>query len=224
MVNAMRENFNRQLETLNREMTEMGALCENAIESAAKALLYHDEKSAKETMVVEEEINQAERDIESLCLKLLLKQQPVAADLRMVSSALKMITDMERIGDQAADIAGIVRHVEFDEDYDNDYIKKMAKGVSKMVTESVDAFVERSLDMARDVIRRDDEIDDWFKKACGDLAGYIGTNPAKASLALDLMMTAKYLERIGDHAVNVAGWVEFSITGAHNYSAHEAAN
>ena len=213
MVNAMRENFNRQLDTLNREMTDMGSLCESAIESAVRALLRRDEKAAESVAAIEDEINHAERDIEALCLKLLLKQQPVAADLRTVSSALKMITDLERIGDQAADIAEIVRHADFDENYDNEHIRKMATGVSKMVTGSVDAFVERDLDAARDVIRSDDQIDDLFKKACDDLAGYIGKNPKKAAPALDLMMTAKYLERIGDHAVNVAEWVEFSITG-----------
>lgn len=213
MVNAMRENFNRQLDTLNREMTDMGSLCESAIESAVRALLRRDEKAAESVAAIEDEINHAERDIESLCLKLLLKQQPVAADLRTVSSALKMITDLERIGDQAADIAEIVRHADFDENYDNEHIREMATGVSKMVTGSVDAFVERDLDAAKDVIRRDDQIDDLFKKACDDLAGYIGKNPKKAVPALDLMMTAKYLERIGDHAVNVAEWVEFSITG-----------
>ena len=213
MVNAMRENFNRQLDTLNREMTDMGSLCESAIESAVRALLRRDEKAAESVAAIEDEINHAERDIEALCLKLLLKQQPVAADLRTVSSALKMITDLERIGDQAADIAEIVRHADFDENYDNEHIREMATGVSKMVTGSVDAFVERDLDAARDVIRSDDQIDDLFKKACDDLAGYIGKNPKKAAPALDLMMTAKYLERIGDHAVNVAEWVEFSITG-----------
>lgn len=213
MVNAMRENFNRQLDTLNREMTDMGSLCESAIESAVRALLRRDEKAAESVAAIEDEINHAERDIEALCLKLLLKQQPVAADLRTVSSALKMITDLERIGDQAADIAEIVRHADFDENYDNEHIREMATGVSKMVTGSVDAFVERDLDAAKDVIRCDDQIDDLFKKACDDLAGYIGKNPKKAAPALDLMMTAKYLERIGDHAVNVAEWVEFSITG-----------
>ncbi len=213
MVNAMRENFNRQLDTLNREMTDMGSLCESAIESAVRALLRRDEKAAESVAAIEDEINHAERDIEALCLKLLLKQQPVAADLRTVSSALKMITDLERIGDQAADIAEIVRHADFDENYDNEHIREMATGVSKMVTGSVDAFVERDLEAARDVIRRDDQIDDLFKKACADLAGYIGKNPKNAAPALDLMMTAKYLERIGDHAVNVAEWVEFSITG-----------
>lgn len=213
MVNAMRENFNRQLDTLNREMTDMGSLCESAIESAVRALLRRDEKAAESVAAIEDEINHAERDIEALCLKLLLKQQPVAADLRTVSSALKMITDLERIGDQAADIAEIVRHADFDENYDNEHIREMATGVSKMVTGSVDAFVERDLNAAKDVIRRDDQIDDLFKKACADLAGYIGKNPKKAAPALDLMMTAKYLERIGDHAVNVAEWVEFSITG-----------
>ena len=211
----MRDNFNRQLDELNREMTDMGALCESAIEDAVKALLRRDKNAAKSVAAIEEEINRAERDIESLCLKLLLQQQPVAADLRAVSSALKMITDMERIGDQAADIAEIVRHADLDDSFDNEHIKKMADGVSKMVTESVDAFVERDLDAARDVMRRDDDIDRWFKESCAELAEYIGANPQKAASALDLMMTAKYLERIGDHAVNVAEWVEFSVTGEH---------
>lgn len=211
----MRTKFEKQLETLNRELIEMGALCENAIECATRALLEHNTEVADETLGIEDEINQIERDIENLCLKLLLKQQPVATDLRFISSALKMITDMERIGDQAADIAEIVLHTDADLNLGSDHIKRLTKRVSKMVTESVDAYVGKNLELARDVIARDDEVDELFSEVCMDLIKYISDNPQRASVSLDLLMAAKYLERIGDHAVNIAEWVEFSITGVH---------
>lgn len=211
----MRNKFDKQLEVLNKDLIEMGALCENAIDCAVRALLDHDLEVADEAIAIEEEINQVERDIETLCLKLLLKQQPVATDLRLISSALKMITDMERIGDQAADIAEIVMHAEIRGGYNIEHLKKMTKCVSKMVTESVDAFVGRNLDLARDVIARDDEVDALFIAINNDLIKYIKEDTENASTALDLLMVVKYLERIGDHAVNIGEWVEFSITGTH---------
>lgn len=212
----MRNKFERQLEILNSELIEMGALCENAIDCAIRALLNHDSEVANEALAVEDEINQIERDIESMCLKLLLKQQPVATDLRLISSALKMITDMERIGDQAADIAEIVKHGPMKLGRSRQHIEQMTRCVSKMVTESVDAFVGRNLELARDVIARDNEVDALFRKVNSDLIKYITENPEdNASPALDLLMTSKYLERIGDHAENIAEWVEFSITGTH---------
>ena len=173
----MRSKFDRQLDKLNRELIEMGALCENAIDCAIRALLNHDKETADETLSIEEEINQIEKDIEGLCLKLLLQQQPVASDLRLISAALKMITDMERIGDQAADIAEIVIHTELMDGYNSAHIKKMTKAVSKMVTESVDAFVGSNLELAQDVINRDDEVDDLFIEVNNDLIKYITENP-----------------------------------------------
>ncbi len=211
----MRIKFEKQLDYLNRELTEMGALCENAIECAIRALLERDTEMADETMGIEDEINQTERDIENLCLKLLLKQQPVAADLRFISSALKMITDMERIGDQAADIAEIVLHTDADLSLGSAHIKRLTKRVSKMVTESVDSYVGKNLELARDVIARDDEVDKLFCEVCSDLIQDISGNPQRASAALDILMAAKYLESIGDHAVNIAEWVKFSVTGVH---------
>lgn len=211
----MRNKFDSQLNTLNRELIEMGSLCENAIGCAVSALLNHNKDMAKETLSIEDEINQVERDIEGLCLKLLLQQQPVARDLRLISAALKMITDMERIGDQAADIAEIVLHTNSFDDCSSKHIPEMTTCVSKMMTESIDAFVGKNLSLAKDVISRDDEVDELFEKVYNDLKQYIIENSKRASVALDMMMTAKYLERIGDHAVNIAEWVVFSITGAH---------
>lgn len=212
----MRNNFDKQLELLNKNLIEMGAMCENAIACAIDALLSHDLIKADEAISIEVEINEMEREIENLCLKLLLQQQPVARDLRLVSAALKMITDMERIGDQAADIAYIVSRTEFGTGCNSEHIKKMTKAVSKMVTESVDAFVGRNLELARDVIERDDKVDTLFKEVRQDLINYIVENVDEGSMVTDLLMIAKYLERIGDHAVNIAEWVEFSITGEHN--------
>ena len=211
----MRSQFDKQLAQLHRELIEMGALCEQVIALSSQALTNRDTALAEKVAPLDHEIDRKERDIENLCLRLLLQQQPVASDLRLISAALKMITDMERIGDQAADIAEIVIHTELMDGYNSAHIKKMTKAVSKMVTESVDAFVGSNLELAQDVINRDDEVDDLFIEVNNDLIKYITENPQNASAALDLMMTSKYLERIGDHAVNIAEWVEFSITGVH---------
>lgn len=209
----MRNNFDKQLKLLNSELIEMGAMCENAIACAVDALLLHDLSKADEAILIENNINEMEREIENLCLKLILQQQPVARDLRLISAALKMITDMERIGDQASDIAHIVSKTEFGAVYNSEYIEKMTKSVSKMVTESVDAFVGRNLELARDVIRRDDKVDSLFKDVKHELVRCIAENSDEGSAMIDLLMIAKYLERVGDHAVNIAEWVEFSITG-----------
>ena len=198
----MRKTFDQQLEQLGAELTHMGALCETAIASAAQALKNRDTELAKRAIHADQEIDQAERDIERLCLKLLLQQQPVARDLRQISSALKMITDMERIGDQAADISEIVLYIA-----DGYVIPEladigvMARAASTMVTRSVAAY--------------DDEVDELFNRVKEELIELIAKNPGCGQQALDFLMIAKYLERIGDHATNIAEWVEFSILGRH---------
>lgn len=212
----MRSRFDEQLEKLNTALIEMGAMIEYAIENASKALRTRDLDLAREVIAFDRRTDEKEREIETLCLKLLLQQQPVARDLRLISAALKMITDMERISDQAADIAEIVIMLNGDP-----YIKplvdipQMATETIWMVTSAIDAFVEHDLDKARAVVDHDDVVDDLFDRIKADLIGLIGENDANGGQALDLLMIAKYLERIGDHATNIAEWVEFSITGTH---------
>ena len=211
----MRSNFDEQLATLNEELTQMGCLCEQAIALASKALLDKDDKLAREVIAADREVDQKERDVESLCLKLLLRQQPVARDLRQISAALKMITDMERIGDQAADISEIALILK-DRDIEKaDHIAQMAAAAIRMVTDSVDAYVRQDLELARSVIHYDDVVDDLFVRIREDLIAKIAADPTCGGEALDLLMVAKYLERIGDHATNIAEWVEFSILGRH---------
>lgn len=212
----MRKTFDQQLEQLGAELTRMGALCETAIASAAQALKNSDVELARQAIAADAEIDQAERDIERLCLKLLLQQQPVARDLRQISSALKMITDMERIGDQAADISEIVRHISKERfSVELYHIGTMAQATSSMVTRSVEAYVQRDLELAKAVILSDDEVDGLFNEVKAELIQMIAENPGCGEQALDFLMIAKYLERIGDHATNIAEWVEFSILGRH---------
>ncbi len=210
----MRNHFDDQLMALNNELITMGALCENAIAGSVKAMLEGDVGLAASIVRMDREINHKEREIESLCLKLLLQQQPVASDLRLISSALKMITDIERIGDQASDIAEIVTFLSGACGH-NRHIDEMARATIKMVTEALDAFVRRDLELARSVITYDDVVDTLFDKCKKDLIEDIRTAPDDGGRVLDLLMIAKYLERIGDHATNIAEWVEFSITGTH---------
>lgn len=209
----MRNQFDRQLETLHLELIKMGALCEEAISAGVKALLENDRSMAQRAMDREQEIDRSERDIESLCMKLLLQQQPVARDLRTISSALKMISDMERIGDQAADIAEITAHLDLSHLPGQNHIADMTRAAVKMVTDSVDAFVKKDLNMAQGVIQYDDTVDDLFLAVRDELISLVRSDSGHAASALDLLMIAKYLERIGDHAVNVAQWVIYSITG-----------
>ena len=212
----MRNRFDKQLEQLNNDMIMMGALCESAIAQAIKALYENDVANAKQAIENDSEIDQMERDIENMCLKLLLQQQPVARDLRLISSALKMITDMERIGDQAADISGIVIYLN-----GKPYIKslehlpQMAEAAIRMVSGSIDAFINKDLALAREIIAMDDVIDDLFDTIKGELIDLISRNPENGEQAVDLLMIAKYFERIGDHAQNIAEWAEYSITGVH---------
>ena len=213
----MRGFFDEQLELLNTQLIEMGTLIEHSIRSAAEALVSQDIAQAKEAMRCDKKVDEKEREIEALCLKLLLRQQPVARDLRFISSALKMITDMERIGDQAADISEIVLFIA-----DQQYIKKlehipaMAGATIEMVTKSIDAFVNRDVDLARKVISMDDVVDDLFDQVKAELIALIGKDASNGEQAMDLLMIAKYYERIGDHATNIAEWVEFAITGIHS--------
>ena len=211
----MRSRFDEQLAILNRELIEMGALCEEAIALAAKALTDKDKTMAAKVAAMDAEIDQKKRNIESMCLKLLLQQQPVARDLRQISAALKMITDMERIGDQAEDISEIVITLDGRYAENSALLKGMAESTIQMVTESVDAYVKRDTALAQQVIKMDDIVDDYFDQVKAELISKIAGEPADGEYALDLLMIAKYLERIGDHAVNIAEWVIFSVTGRH---------
>ena len=211
----MREYYESQLAKLNTEMIQMGARCEDAISGAIQALLENNRTLAEKVDDFELEIDQYERDIERLCMRLLLLQQPVATDLRMVSSALKMISDLERIGDQAADIAELTRFAQLPEGSGRVHIGEMARAVIRMVTDSVDSFVKRDLELARAVRAQDDQVDALFNQIKAELIALIASDAASGELWLDLIMVAKYLERIGDHATNVAEWVEYGITGVH---------
>ena len=188
-------------------------MCKTAIEQAMEALFAGDMNSAKNVILVEEQIDQKEKDIESLCMKLLLRQQPVASDLRTISAALKMISDMERIGDQAEDIAEIVEYMEADAIPQEENLKSMAQRTVDMVILSIEAFVACDESMAAEVIEADDEVDDYFLKVKEDLVIMIADSPEEGGLYIDLMMIAKYLERIADHATNIAEWVVYGITG-----------
>lgn len=216
----MRNKFDEQLELLEQMLTHMGELCELAIAKATKALQDGNIKAAKEIMKADEEIDQLERDIERLCLKLLLQQQPVAKDLRRISAALKMITDMERIGDQTADIAEIISTSDLSLGLMTvNEIGKMAAATSKMVRESVSAYVEKDLILATRVQQSDNDVDEMFENIRENLVQMITKKEkSNGSMEIDLIMIAKYLERIGDHATNIAEWVEFSITGIHKDS------
>ena len=212
----MRSRFDEQLALLNRELIEMGSLCEEVIALASRALTEGERELAAKVAPLDEEIDQKERAIESLCLKLLLQQQPVARDLRQISAALKMITDMERIGDQADDISEIIIYLGGRTAEHDDLLHSMARATIKMVTESVDAYVKHDTILAEKVIADDDTVDDYFEQVKRALIGKIAATPDDGEYALDLLMIAKYFERIGDHAVNIAEWVIFSITGVHN--------
>jgi len=212
----MRNKFDEELAQLNDMLIEMGALVEKSIKRATHAILDNDKKMAKKAIAADRDIDSLEKEIETLCLRLLLRQQPVARDLRLISAALKMITDMERIGDQAADISEIAKFLIGKQYIINiENIPKMAEATSKMVTDSIDAFVKRDLDLAQSVIEYDDVVDDLFDKVKNDVIELIQEDHANGEQAIDFIMIAKYFERIGDHASNIAEWVVFSITGKH---------
>ena len=211
----MRNRFDEQLAELNKEIIEMGSMCEEVIDKATKAINLGDVQLAKTVKESGASIDQMERDIESRCMKLLLHQQPVARDLRMISAALKMITDMERIGDQAEDIAEIVTFLDGRTVGEMKLISEMAYKTIEMVTASVDAFVKKDTVIAEKVIEQDDIVDNYFSDIKTSIINWIANNPEDGEFALDLLMIAKYLERIGGHATNIAEWVIFSVTGIH---------
>ena len=212
----MRNRFDRQLVQLNNELIEMGGMIEKAISDTVKALVNQDIELASNVIEYDEEIDHQEREIEQLCLKLLLQQQPVAKDLRLISAAIKMITDMERIGDHATDISEITIELS-KESYIKklDHIQQMAKETMVMLVQSVEAFVNKDMDKARTVIVHDDVVDDLFNKVKAELIAMIHEDVNAGEQASDLLMAAKYFERIGDHATNISEWVIFSITGQH---------
>lgn len=211
----MRSQFNEQLGQLHSSLVSMGALCEDAISAAAEALAKGDAALAQGAYDAERELDRREREVEDICLKLLLRQQPVASDLRTVSAALKMISDLERIGDQAADIAELTRHITLPDGSGRILLGEMARAVIRMVTDSVDAFVRRDLELARSVYAADDGVDELFRRVRAQLIDYLAAGSGSGEVGLDLLMVAKYLERIGDHATNVAEWVEYALTGLH---------
>lgn len=211
----MRNRFDEQLLLLHNKLTEMGAMCENIIARSAKALLEGDIEQAELAVKFGGNIDRMEREIESMCLKLLLQQQPVACDLRQISAALKMITDMERIGDQAEDIAEIIPFLGGRTGEECRDIRKMAEATIKMVTDSIEAYVKQDVSLAKSVEAYDDVVDDCFDRVKKALIRMISDSPADSEYAVDLLMIAKYFERIGDHATNIAEWVEFSVTGVH---------
>lgn len=211
----MRTKIDEMLDELNVELIKMGALCEEAITCAVKALLDRDGKMAEKAFMAERAIDEKEREIESFCMKLLLRRQPVAGDLRIISSALKMISDMERIGDQAADIAEITRHIGEENVFGRVHIKEMAEAAVKMVSGSINSFVKNDTNSAKCVIMEDDKVDELFVKVKNELTALIAEGSETGGCCIDIMMIAKYLERIGDHAVNIAEWVEYSVTGIH---------
>lgn len=211
----MRNRFDQQLFELNREIIEMGAMCEEAISTACEALSTGNLNLAESVKANGDVIDQMERDIESRCMKLLLHQQPVARDLRLISAALKIITDMERIGDQAEDIAEIVTFLKDHTIGGLSPIEEMASAAIKMVTSSVDAFVKKDIQLAEQVISMDDIVDNYFSQIKYDIISLITEKQTDGEVALDLLMISKYLERIGDHATNIAEWVIYSVTGIH---------
>ena len=215
----MTTRFERQLEELHVQIITMGSLCEKVIAFSAKAI--QGVNCSKEIFDTDREIDAKEREIENICMRLLLHQQPVARDLREISAALKMISDMERIGDQAADIADLARFIDRNSVEIPKEIEKMADQTVRMVTESIDSFVKADLDLCRKVINDDDMVDESFEQVKTELTEMIYHRSIDAKMALDLLMTAKSMERIGDHAVNIAEWVEYSITGIHRNNEHQ---
>ena len=211
----MRDFFQEQLKELNRELIRMGAACEEIIALASRALTDMDEELVRKVATIGAQIDESERTIETICLKLLLRQQPVARDLRQISAAMKMITDMERIGDQAEDIVEIIPFMNAHPDERFPKIREMAKAAQSMVTGAVDAYVKQDLDLAKKVMAHDDVVDDYFTQVKNGIIDIIAAEPSQGEYALDLLMIAKYFERIGDHCTNIAEWVEFSVTGVH---------
>lgn len=217
----MRVKFEKQLQKLNNCMISMCNLCEQAIENSIKALFTDadDDDSynhyAEIVFATDSEIDKMETEIEALCLKLIVSQQPVAIDLRRISAALKMISDLERIGDQASDITELAGYIRCCKIEHKLHLREMSKTVLKMLKMSVEAFTKNSIELAEGVVEMDVEVDMLFDKVKKELIEIISRNDTDSELCIDLLMVSKYLERIGDHAENIAGWVEFSVTGVH---------
>lgn len=211
----MRNRFDEELALLNVELIKMGSLCELVIANSMRGLLEDNDELLQIVFETDGEIDEKEREIETMCFKLMLRQQPVARDMRTISAALKMITDMERIGDQASDIAEIARYIDGNESKKHTHLAAMAESSAKMVTDAIKSFVNKDLELAYKVMAEDDLVDEHFEEMRNDLIGLIRGETASPELCVDLLMIAKYCERIGDHAVNIAEWVEFSITGEH---------
>ena len=209
----MKNRFDEQVDILNAQMIEMGAMIETTIENACDALQTANLPKAREIMEADSIVDRKEREIESLCLRMLLTRQPVAHDLRVVSSALKMITDMERIGDHAADISEIVTFMDFSAAMQPEHFGAMSRAAIEMVHRAIDAYVRQDVQLARAVIASDDTVDELFVDVKKELIELLKADSSRGSEALDLLMIAKYFERIGDHATNIAEWVEYSVTG-----------
>ena len=207
----MRTRLDEELKEMNKEMIEMGSLCEKAIAYADKALLKQEREKAEQAIQLQDEFKQKEKSLENLCLKVLLLEQPMAADLRQVSAALKMITDLRRIGEISGDMAEIIQYLKFEDHLK--YLSSMALNASSMVTNAINAFVQKDVELARNVVQADDTIDDLFLKERSEIINLIKENPDRNEYAIDLVMIAKYYEKIGDHAVNLAEWVIYSLTG-----------
>lgn len=212
---SIRTLFDDELSLLNTELIKMGALCERAVRSALNVYFLGKKADAETANKLEKEIDSKERDIEDLCMKLILRQQPVAGDLRLISSAIKMISDMERIGDQAQDIADIAININSEEINDHVHIRNMSETALSMVSKSIDAFVKKDVSTAEEVIKMDDIVDEGFDKIKEELIQAVREDSKKSEEYIDILMIAKYIERIGDHAVNIAEWVEYSVTGTH---------
>lgn len=211
----VRSRFAAQMELLNTELIVMGTLCENALEHVMQALQEDNDALNREIIILGKRTEEKEREVENICINLLLKQQPVASDLRQISAALKMITDLSRIGEQAGNIAEILGKAEFGRDYDTTLLQQMATAAKKMVSTSLDAFVKGDLRLAQQVERDDDVVDELFSRAKKELIQVIRSTRDSGEQAIDYLMIAKYFEKIGDHAVNISQWVLFMITGAH---------
>ena len=211
----MRDRFEEQLKLLNKELVEMGALCEESIAYAVKFLTEQDEKMRQNAIEAEKQIDHMEKDIESLCMRLLIEQQPVASDFRKVTSALKMISDLERIGDHAEDIAEIAGYVDSVDLKNQVHINDMAQAAVRMVVSGMDSYVKQDEELARSVLKMDDTVDKMFLSVKNELIEMIRSGEENGETLLDLLMIAKYFERIGDHAENIAEWVIYAVTGKH---------
>lgn len=218
---SIRVTYEHELQELNKDLKEMAHMVVTAIEQTFIAFEDQNFTMAEEIIKGDRTVNDMERAIESRCLSLILRQQPVAGDLRQVSTALKVVTDLERIGDHASDIAELILRLKSDHAYHIvKHLPVMAACAQQMVHNAIDAFIERDMDAAVQIIKKDDEVDELFNKVKNEVIELLKASPDQADQGIDLLMIAKYLERIGDHATNIAEWVEFSITGTHKTPAN----